>query len=450
MNIGIDAISFDIPKIYLPIKDLAVHRDIAPAKLEKGLGLIKMSFPDIHQDAVVFAGNALKKLIDDNNIQSQDISRIYVGTESGVDGSKPIASFLVSMIEDAVYESGSLDHCDAVDLTFACIGAVDALQNCCDYVKANPTKKAIVIATDLAKYDLASPGEYTQGAGAVAMLVSSNPRILAFENTWTVSTAGVFDFFKPRRTVSKNQLGIQTNESWQEVLETEIEIFKEQPVFDGQYSNKCYVERTNQAYHRLAERKQGKLHETWSFIAMHLPYCFQARRMFVEIFISEDETLKKDFEKAVDKKVFLKKVSTSEAYQKFVKEKIYPTEIASGQIGNMYTASIFMALLSALSHAYKEQNQLTGETIGFLAYGSGAKSKVFEAVVQPEWQTALKSVELFKTIEDAQAIDVSVYEKLHKKEILDSIKSPKGEFALIDIETENPLQLGKRNYQWIS
>jgi 3-hydroxy-3-methylglutaryl CoA synthase len=40
--------------------------------------------------------------------------------------------------------------------TFACIGGVDAMQNCIDYVTLNQTKKAIVVTTDLAKYDLNS------------------------------------------------------------------------------------------------------------------------------------------------------------------------------------------------------------------------------------------------------------------------------------------------------
>jgi hydroxymethylglutaryl-CoA synthase len=57
------------------------------------------------------------------------------------------------------------------------------MQNCLDFIRLNPTKKAIV-ATDFAKYDLNSTGEYTQGAGALAMLLTANPRIIAFENHW--------------------------------------------------------------------------------------------------------------------------------------------------------------------------------------------------------------------------------------------------------------------------
>jgi hydroxymethylglutaryl-CoA synthase len=46
--------------------------------------------------------------------------------------------------------------------TFACIAGVDAIQNCLDFIKLNPDKKAIVVTTDIAKYDLNSGGEYTR------------------------------------------------------------------------------------------------------------------------------------------------------------------------------------------------------------------------------------------------------------------------------------------------
>ena len=67
MKIGIDAIAFDVAKLHLPIKTLAQARNIEPEKLEKGLGLLKMTLPDAHQDTIVFGANALTKLIQDNN-----------------------------------------------------------------------------------------------------------------------------------------------------------------------------------------------------------------------------------------------------------------------------------------------------------------------------------------------------------------------------------------------
>jgi hydroxymethylglutaryl-CoA synthase len=80
-----------------------------------------------------------------------------------------------------------------VDFTFACIAGVDAMQNCLDFIRLNPTKKAIVVTTDFAKYDLNSTGN-TRKALALSMLLTANPRIIAFENHWATSTKGVFDF----------------------------------------------------------------------------------------------------------------------------------------------------------------------------------------------------------------------------------------------------------------
>jgi hydroxymethylglutaryl-CoA synthase len=37
----------------------------------------------------------------------------------------------------------TLSECDVVDFTFACIGGVDAMQNCIDYVTLNQTKAIV-------------------------------------------------------------------------------------------------------------------------------------------------------------------------------------------------------------------------------------------------------------------------------------------------------------------
>lgn len=451
MKIGIDAITFDVAKIHLPIKTLAKARNIDPEKLEKGLGLLKMTLPDTHQDTVVFGANALTKLIIDHAIELKDIARIYVGTESAIDSSKPLGSFLVALMEQK-FGQNTLSECDVVDFTFACIGGVDAMQNCIDYVKLNPTKKAIVIATDFAKYDLNSTGEYTQGAGALAMLITANPRIIAFEKHWATSTKGVFDFFKPYRAISKTAItGNTTNEPWFENLENEIEIHKDQPVFDGQYSNQCYMDRTRDAYFSFKKLKNTTetVYDSWKSIVMHLPYAFQGRRMLSEIYaLDASNTTISGNEDAVEYQNIIKDVSKSEAYKAFVKEKLIPAEIASSLIGNLYTGSIFMGLLSTLAHFYDTEKEISGTIFGFLAYGSGSKSKVFEGTIQPNWKSAMTSVHLFETLEKSLEIDFETYEKLHKKEQKTSIQTPKNEWTLDRIETENPNLLGARYYKW--
>lgn len=452
MKTGIDAISFDVANIHLPIKTLAVARNIEPEKLEKGLGLLKMTLPDAHQDAVVFGANALTKLIIDNKINLNEISRIYVGTESGIDSSKPISSFLISLMEQKFGED-TLAECDVVDFTFACIGGVDALQNCIDFVKLNPSKKAIVVTTDFAKYDLNSTGEYTQGAGALAMLITSNPRIIAFDENWATSTKGVFDFFKPYRTISKEAITQnKNNDAWFDNLEAEIEIHKDQPVFDGQYSNQCYMDRTRNAYFSFKKLKNTTetLYNSWNSIIMHLPYSFQGRRMLSEIYAldSSDKIISENIEPA-DYQNKIKEVGKSDEYRKFVTKKLQPAELASSLIGNLYTGSIFMGLLSTLAHYYDTKQEVAEKKFGFLAYGSGSKSKVFEGTIQPEWQLAIAKVKLFENLEESTEIGFETYESLHKKEEKQSVRTPKNEWVLDRIEKEIPNLIGARYYKWI-
>lgn len=441
MKVGIDSITFDVPKLHLPIKTLAENRNIEPDKLIKGLGLHKMTFPDVHQDVVTFAANSVFKLMQQESLNPNDIARIYVGTESGIDASKPVASYVSALLEQQ-YGEGSFRYCDTLDMTFACIGAVDALHNTLDFIRLNPTKKAIVVASDNAKYDLASTGEYTQGAGAIAMLITANPRVLSFSNEVGVSSQGVFDFFKPRRYISKSEvLNTTDNPEWFGILENEVAFYKEQPVFDGQYSNQCYINRTTEAYSHYKEitNQNEVLFHNWENILMHLPYCFQARRTFVEIYASE---LINDEERDT------KTLSKSAEYLEFVNHKIFPSEIASGQVGNMYTGSIFLGLLSTLCFHYQNETNLQGKKFGFIAYGSGSKSKVFEAEVENGWQSVTEKVQLFETLSESHEIDFGTYISLHKKERKESVLQPKNEFALTHIEKENPVLLGARYYEF--
>lgn len=440
MKVGIDSITIDIPRIHLPINTLALNRNIEADKLIKGLGLQKMSFPDVHNDVVTFATNAVYQLLQQEQIKPEEIARIYVGTESGVDSSKPIASYITALLEQQ-FGDGAFRYCDTLDMTFACIGAVDALQSTLDFIRLNPTKKAIVVATDNAKYDLNSTGEYTQGAGAIAMLITSNPRVLAFSNEVGVSSQGVFDFFKPRRYLSKNEiLNTTDNPEWFGILENEIAIYKEQPVFDGQYSNQCYINRTNEAYFHYKEitKQNGPLYQNWENILMHLPYCFQARRTFVEIYAKENQLNDE-----------IKIIAKSDDYLEFVNKTIFPSEIASGQIGNMYTGSIFLGLLSTLAYHLQNDTDIINKKMGFIAYGSGSKAKVFEAEVQPKWQSVISKINLFERLDTSTEIDFGTYISLHKKERKQSVLSPKNEFVIDYIEKENPVLLGARYYKFV-
>lgn len=440
MSFGIEAAGYYVPGLYLEIKDLAEKRGIEPAKLEKGLGLHKMGLSDVHEDAATFAAEALLKLIQDYTINPKEIARVYLGTESAVDAAKPTASYAVQMVEQVLEEefgARCFRNCDVLDMTFACVGGVDALHNALDFVRVNPDKKAVVIASDYAKYELASSGEYTQGGGAVALLISSKPDLLEIENNWGVASESVFDFFKPRRTYNKEDL-----KGAPETYPEKIEIFTDEPVFDGQYSNQCYQDRIKEAYHHYKEiTEQEKPYENWKYIIFHLPYAFHGKRVFTEIYSLENGL---SYETAEEQKA----VAKSEDYLKLISQKIEKTQRASSEIGNMYTASIFMAFLSALQTSFNENEELSGEEIGFVGYGSGSKSKVFAGKVSENWKKVVEKWNVFENLNQRTAVDFETYEKLHRKQLRESVNKDYKGFGLVSVETENPVLIGARYYSY--
>ena len=136
-GVGIDDIAIYFPKLYFDMKDFAEFRGADFGKLNKGLGLTAMAIPDAHEDTATMGANACARLIDRNQLDPRKIGRIYLGTESALDGAKPTATYIMGMLEqryDDTYGKECFRNCDVVALTFACIGAVDAMHNTLDWV----------------------------------------------------------------------------------------------------------------------------------------------------------------------------------------------------------------------------------------------------------------------------------------------------------------------------
>ena len=508
--VGIDDISIYFPKLHFEIEAFAAYRNMDFSKLNKGLGLESMSIPDAHEDAATMGANACVRLLERNNLSPKDIGRIYLGTESALDGAKPTATYIIEMLEQK-YGPGSFGHCDVTDITFACIGGIDAMHNTLDWVARGGTKEnrqGIVVFSDDAKYSLNSPGEYTQGAGAGAALIKHHPRLLEIEDTWGVSTHPAHDFFKPKRNITfKNMvqevldLAKEAGTSFTDDLADEIvkiiprsskkdkllfeenalTVHKDTPVFDGQLSNRCYTDAVKNAFidfranaiqsGRFNPETEDIITEQWSRIIVHLPYAFQGKRMFPDVFMmdrkntqigdaimkkigedpSADETKMASISGSEQEKVkngYRRLISKTEEYQKFTADKFEKTQKASGLVGNQYTASIFLALMSTLEIDSNEGSDLNGKKIGFCAYGSGAKSKVFQGIVQKDWAAVAKKFNLFNRLGDRTAIDAKTYEALHRGNQLASVVKPSGEFVLKSVGGSDVLE-GHRKYTWV-
>lgn len=448
---GIDAFGFYIPKYYLPIELLALRRRIPAEKLTKGLGLKNMAVCHPDESIDFMAAEAIidlcKNWSSDNGVEFDfnDIDKIYLGTESSIDSAKPTITYAIKRIQEKLNVNTS--HIDFLDMTFACIGAVDAMMICLDYVRLNPTRKCIVVAADHAIYDLGTGGEYTQGAGAIALLIQSNPKLITIDSSNVgVSCTHSFDFYKPLRTYDKKEIfdtiaqamnfpSSESNKVFNELQsantkfedgplegvvssfwdlpETRISVHRKQPVFDGKLSNECFEERIGEALNRFLAKSSNQDFKHWIF---HLPYAYQGRRIATKFWwnhvISLHPSVKESLIQQIPGELYSsewwKNLSRCDEYKSFVNQCIAPTEIASSNIGNMYTASIFMALISSISNSSNN----TPYDVLFLAYGSGSKSKVFSGRVNTP-SLSLKS-RLSNLLNSRQEVDFDTYEKWHK------------------------------------
>ena len=513
VGVGIDDIAIHFPKLYFDMKDFAEFRGADFGKLNKGLGLSAMAIPDAHEDTATMGANACARLIDRNQLNPRKIGRIYLGTESALDGAKPTATYIMDMLEqryDDTYGKDCFRNCDVVDLTFACIGAVDAMHNTLDWVARGGEEQdriGIVVFADNAKYDLGSSGEYTQGAGGGAILNRNNPRHIEIPDNWGVSTMPVHDFFKPRRevemkTVVENVLDLaeEAGEPKKEGLVDKIlailpksskkddimfeshtlKIHKDTPVFDGAFSNRCYSESVKTAFVDFRQKaiNSGRydpendeiLTEQWNRIIVHLPYAFQGKRMFPDVFRHDRRHLPmwekivseigpepfpedfedsaegiEEFEKANDS--YRRLISKTDEFKQFVDRESKRPKGLQSNWKSVYWFHIFGFDVNRRIRLFG-WNRHGGQRVGLCGYGSGAKAKVFEGIVQPQWKEIASRFSLFERLSARTPLDKDVYERLHRGSQKDSVVTPTNEFALVAIGREGNLE-GQREYSWV-
>ena len=136
---------------------------------------------------------------------------------------------------------------------------------------------------------------------------------------------------------------------------------------------------------------------------------------------------------STEDKDWIKKVSKSDIYNSFIRDKISPGEKASSEIGNMYTASIFMSLISSLVESLEKKRELENKKIGFISYGSGSKAKIFEGTIEKDWIKKTKLIKLFDNLDSRKKVSIDVYEDLHKRKISSNINNNDGIIKLSKI-----------------
>ncbi len=321
--VGIDALAFSGPRSYIDMVDLAEARGVDPLKFTQGLGQLQMAVASPCEDTVTMAVQAARAALHNFDIDPADIGTLVVGTETGVDHAKPVAVYVHEHL-------GLAANCRTFETKHACYGAMAGLTASADWIVSGRARgrKALIIASDIARYGLGSAGEPTQGAGAVAIVVSERPRLFDLALGCVGDyTRQVMDFWRP--------------------------LYSKVAFADGHYSIDCYLEALSAS---IADAKAQSTDpesldsERMAACLYHVPFVKMARKAHLR-HLQTDRP-------GVGDSAF------AESYD----ARVAPWLTLNAQVGNIYTGSLFLALIDFLRRI---DTGSEGSEASLFAYGSG-------------------------------------------------------------------------------
>jgi hydroxymethylglutaryl-CoA synthase len=317
-KIGIDSISFYTPKNFINLNNIKTDA----YDLNKYLQRIgqKISSQALDESIIDMAVKAIKNI--ENDFNYEDIDYIIFATESSFDNSRSAGLYLkdkINIPQDISF----------FEIKQACYSSTAAIIFAISYIKVNPLRKVLIVASDISKYQDNTPAELTAGSGAIAMVISSDPKIIKINNNITSSSLNVLDFYKP--------------------------IKENYPVVNGLLSIETYCKLFEKTYFQYIN--QSSADKQTQIIVPHLPY------------VNIIDLLQRKFFKN----------STL-----FLLEEI---KYYSSLIGNSYTASLYINLCSLLDNAGED---LSNKEIGLYAFGSGAVASFFTGNIQKGYKKYLK------------------------------------------------------------
>ncbi|WP_288700115.1 hydroxymethylglutaryl-CoA synthase [uncultured Secundilactobacillus sp.] len=356
MTVGIDKIAFFAPDTYVDLTDLAQARDVDPNKYLIGIGQSEQTVVPVTQDAVTMAANAASKLLTETDRQA--LGMVLFGTESGVDHSKSAAVYLRSLLDLPA-------SIRTVELKHACYGATAGLMMAKDYVALHPEKKVLVIGSDIARYGLNTPGEVTQGGGAVAMLVSQNARILALEDDSVVKSEDAMDFWRP--------------------------LYRKEALVDGHASENIYIDFFTAVFDDY-QKLTGRTIEDFDALSFHLPFTKMGLKALRAVLPQTND---------------LKRHRLLEAFE--------ASRVYNRRVGNLYTGSLYLSLMSLLANGELP----AGSRIGLFSYGSGAEGEFFAGQLMPDFDPQALQADFAQFFGQRRRVSVPTYERLFNQSLPD-------------------------------
>ena len=355
LSIGIHDLSFATGEFVLAHTTLAEHNGTEIGKYHAGIGQESMSVPGADEDIVTMGAAAAAPIVARHG--AGRIRTVLFATESSIDQAKSAGVYVHSLL-------GLESACRVVELKQACYGATAALQFAIGLVCRDPAQQVLVIASDISKYELDSPGESTQGAAAVAMLVGADPALLRIEDPSGLFTADVMDFWRPN--------------------------YREAACVDGQESINAYLQAVEGAWKDYAEQSGRSLDEFAAF-CYHQPFTKMAVKAHRHLLNYCGHDTSDDAVAAA--------IGLTTAYNRV--------------IGNSYTASVYLGLAALLDQA----DDLSGRPVALFSYGSGSVAEFFAGTVVSGYRDHLRTEQNRAAIDRRTPVDYAQYRALHEQSL---------------------------------
>ena len=367
-RVGIEKIRAYPGPLFLDFDELGEARGHDLNDLHEALMVRTRSINPLWEDPVTMAVNAANPMLSDEDRQS--IELLVVATESGVDQGKAISAF-------AHKHLGISPNCRVFEAKQACYATTAGVMMAANWVMSgmNPGAKALVISTDQSRQSIGLDYEWVMGAGAVAMLISDQPKVieleLAHNGFWTLD---VLDTFRPTTKVETG---------------------------NGEASLYCYIDALEGSYQHFLSRVGHDVDFDAYFKKniYHVPFggiTFQAHRTMLRQW---------------------RRMKKSEAYEHFCK-KSKPGLTYNSRVGATYSGSTFLALMGMIDSC---DDLLPGDRISIFAYGSGSSGEFYSAVICPEAREVVAAAGLEDLLAARTQISVKQYEELEmaRHELID-------------------------------
>ncbi len=406
--------------------------------------------PGPTENAYTMAATAVMRLLDQYDIDPSRIGFLGLGTESSTDNSAG-AVIVKGMVNEALRAQNRpmlSRNCEVPEFKHACLGGVYAMKAAARYLALDGRdRQAIVVCADIAEYERGTSGEPTQGAGAVAMLIEPQPKMLTIDLI-TAGTSSDYrgpDFRKPlSRFIGQDA--------------THFSQPRDYPLFNGKYSTTCYIDEVLAATADLKAKVKGsgkRFLKDMRAVFLHRPYQRMAETglammLLYLLAVGDAEDHAELAEIAATSGVDTKALTTELVEQPYVydlvkrqqvSEELYPTatralrtmrsmplwqsaiadKLVLGaaemkQVGNLYTASLPAWMAAGLQEAQERSIALSGETILTVGYGSGDAAEIIPMRVVEGWEDAASRIQFAQALQQTTVdLEESDYQSLHDR-----------------------------------